>query len=56
MIEDEDGEGWEWKKEGKGEKCGVFGNDGWMSVNDDDVMEVKKRNGCILLWMVEKRE
>ena len=27
-----------------------------MSVGDDDVSKEKRRNGCVLLWKVKKRE
>ena len=33
-----------------------FGSNGWMSVGDDDVSKEKRRNGCVLLWKVKKRE
>ena len=44
------------EKEGKGEKDGVFGSDGWMSVDNDDVMEGKKMNVCNLLRRMRREK
>ena len=55
MIEEEDGGCW-MKGEGREEGKEVeFGSDGWMNVDDDDVMVMKKMDCCILLWRMKRR-
>ena len=54
MIEEEDGGCW-MKGEGREEGKKVeFESDGWMNVDDDGVIIVKRMSDCILLRRVKR--